>query len=106
MYLRNLDTEWGSFLSTLYPKTRIFNRLRRLGIDSKESISPAYEAWRAGTSNRVFLRTRQGWESIPGLLKDLQIRALWDFFTGNNLFQAEQVSHHLRKLFPSVGSIK
>jgi hypothetical protein len=30
-------------------RARIFKRLRSPGIDSKESIPPAYEAWRAGT---------------------------------------------------------
>jgi hypothetical protein len=43
--------------------------LRSPGIDSKESIPPAYVAWRAGTSNRVVVPARPGWESIPGLLK-------------------------------------
>jgi hypothetical protein len=41
-----------------------------------------------------------------GFFEGLKITALWDFFTGNNLFQAEHVSDHLRKLFPGVGSIK
>jgi hypothetical protein len=47
---------------------------------AQESILPAYVAWWAGTSNRVVEsfpgRTGPlGWESIPGLLKGLQIRA-------------------------------
>jgi hypothetical protein len=37
---------------------RICKRLRSPGFDSKESIQPAYVAWRAGTSNRVIRPTR------------------------------------------------
>ncbi len=50
---------------------RIRKRLRSPGIDSKESILPAYVACRAGTRTLHMLA-----ESIPGLLKRLQIRAL------------------------------
>ncbi len=63
---------------------RIFKRLRRPGIDSKESIPPAYKARRAGTTDRVIVRSYQPArlhmlaESIPGLLKRLKIRALKD----------------------------
>jgi hypothetical protein len=64
-----------------------------------------YVAWRAGTSNRVF-PTRQAGNRFLCFLKGLKIRALWYFFTGNNLFQAEHVSEQLTKLFPGVGSIK
>ncbi len=42
--------------------------LRSPGIDSEKSIPPAYEAWRAGTPNRVVVPAL-GWESVPGLLK-------------------------------------
>ncbi len=45
---------------------RICKRLWSPGIDSEESIPPAYAAWRAGTTNRVAV---PGWESISGLLK-------------------------------------
>jgi hypothetical protein len=34
-------------------------RLRSPGIDSKESIPPAYVVWRTGTTNRVVVPTRQ-----------------------------------------------
>jgi hypothetical protein len=34
-------------------RAQICKRLRSPGIDSKELISPAYVAWRAGTSKRV-----------------------------------------------------
>jgi hypothetical protein len=43
----------------------------RLG-SPKESIPPAYVTWRAGATNRLNRLV----ESIPGLLKRLQIRAL------------------------------
>ena len=36
------------------PRARIFILLRSPGIDSKESIPPAYVAWRAGTTT-IFL---------------------------------------------------
>ncbi len=55
-------------------RTRICKRLWSRGIDSEESIPPAYVAWRAGTTNRVaaagryMYRPAAGWESIPGLL--------------------------------------
>jgi hypothetical protein len=50
-------------------RARICKRLRRPGIDSKESIPPAYVACRAGTSKRGCRTGRPGCESIPGLLK-------------------------------------
>jgi hypothetical protein len=50
-----------------------------------ESIPPAYLAWQAGKSNKVAIPVCQAtWvsgidslESIPGLLKRLQIQALY-----------------------------
>jgi hypothetical protein len=54
---------------------RYYLPLRSPGIDSKESTLPAYVsyvAWRAGTTNRLVVRA----ESVPGLLKGLQIWAL------------------------------
>jgi len=47
---------------------------------AQESIPPAYVAWRAGTITLFGLTARQAGgidslESIPGLLKRLQIRA-------------------------------
>jgi hypothetical protein len=50
---------------------RIFKRLRSLGIDSKESIPPAYIAWRADTTTFFVVLDRQkageinSLESIP-----------------------------------------
>jgi hypothetical protein len=48
---------------------RICKRLRNPGINSKESLPPAYVARPAGTTNRVILTYRQGTcrleESIP-----------------------------------------
>jgi len=54
---------------------RICKRLRRLGIDSEDSIPPAYVAWRAGTTNRVVLPASQAGNRFLGSLKGLQIRA-------------------------------
>ncbi len=62
-------------------RARICKRLRSPGIDSKESIPPAYVVWRAGMT--ILQRLA---ESIPGLLKRLQIRALlatWHCFKFN-----------------------
>ncbi len=47
----------------------ICKRLRRPGINSEDSIPPAYVTWRAGTKNIVVVPARQAGESIPGLLK-------------------------------------
>ena len=55
---------------------RIWKRLRSPGIDSKESIPPAYVSLRAGTSNRVAIPSRQARNWFLGSLKGLQIRAL------------------------------
>jgi hypothetical protein len=53
----------GIGLSYRPARARICKCLWRPGIDSEESISPAYVAWRAGTTNRVdlsmFLYIRQ-----------------------------------------------
>jgi hypothetical protein len=45
-------------------------------MDSKESIPPAYVAWRDGTSNRVVVPARKVGNRFLGSLKGLQIRAL------------------------------
>jgi hypothetical protein len=83
-------------------RARICNRLWSPGIDTKESMPLAYVAWRTGTTYRVVVPIRQAgnrflgslkglqiraqvpvdrrnlsWESIPGLLKSLKIRALF-----------------------------
>ncbi len=55
-------------------RARICTFLRRSGIDSEDSIPPAYAAWRAGTSNRVVARARQDGNRFLGSLKGLQIR--------------------------------
>ncbi len=47
----------------------------RPGIDSEDSISPAYVAWRAGKTNRVVLPARQAGSRFLGALTGLQIRA-------------------------------
>jgi hypothetical protein len=55
---------------------RICKRLRSPGIDSNESIPPAFITWRDGTSNRVVVLARKAWNRFLGSLKGLQIRAL------------------------------
>ncbi len=47
-------------------RARTFKSLRSPGIDSKESISPAYVAWRAGTSNEVFVPAYQAGNQFLG----------------------------------------
>jgi hypothetical protein len=44
-------------------------------MDSEESNSPAYVAWRAGTTNRVVVLTRQAGNRFLDSLKGLQIWA-------------------------------
>jgi hypothetical protein len=56
-------------------RAHIFKRLRSPGIDSEESFPPAYVAWRAGTTNRVFVGARQARNRFLGSLKGLQIGA-------------------------------
>jgi hypothetical protein len=63
-------------------RSRIFKRLRSPGIDSNESIPPAYITWRDGTSNRVVVPARQAWNRFLGSLKGLQIKA-WNRFLGS-----------------------
>jgi hypothetical protein len=55
-------------------RARTCKRIWSPGIDSEESIPPGYEAWWAGTTNRVVdCRTGPlGRESIPVLLKRLK----------------------------------
>jgi hypothetical protein len=47
----------------------ICKRLRSPGIDSKESIPPAYVAWRAGTSNEVVVPALQAGNRFLGSKK-------------------------------------
>ncbi len=60
----------------LFSWARICKRLRSPGINSEESIPPAYVAWRPGTTNRVIvLPARQAGNRFLGSLKGLRIRA-------------------------------
>ncbi len=54
-------------------RARICKRLRRPGIDSEDSIPPAYVAWRAGMTNRVVVPARQAGNRFMGSFKGLQI---------------------------------
>jgi hypothetical protein len=66
-------------------RVRICKRLRSPGIDSSESIPPAYVACRAGTTNRVVVPARQAGNRFLGSLKGVQIRALNCFQKGELL---------------------
>ncbi len=57
-------------------RARICKRLWSPGINSEESISPAYVAWRASTTSRVSYRPARLENRYLVSLKDLQIRAL------------------------------
>jgi hypothetical protein len=57
-------------------RARICKSLWGPGIDSDDSIPPAYVAWRVGTTNRVVVPARQAGNRFLGSLKGLQIRAL------------------------------
>jgi hypothetical protein len=56
-------------------EARICKRFRSPGIDSEESIPPAYVVRRAETTNRVVVPARQAENRFLGSLKCLQIRA-------------------------------
>jgi hypothetical protein len=58
-------------------RARICKRLRSPGIDSKESIPPAYVARRAGTSNRFVVLACKAGNRFLGSLIGLQIRVLY-----------------------------
>jgi hypothetical protein len=61
-------------------RARICKRLWSPGIDSEESISPAYVACRAGSTNRVVVPARQAENRFLGSMKGLQIPAQsWNF---------------------------
>ncbi len=66
----------GRRVHALICRARICKRLRKLGIDSEDSIPPAHVAWRAGTTNRVVVPARQAGNRFLVSLKGLQIRAL------------------------------
>jgi hypothetical protein len=58
------------------PRARISKLLWSPGIDSNESIPPAYVAWRAGTTNKVVAPVRKAGNRFMDSLKGLQMRAL------------------------------
>ena len=70
----------GQHIPGVYPHfnhwARICKRLWSPGIDSEESIPPAYVALRAGTTNRVAVSAPHGGNPFLGSLKGLQVRAL------------------------------
>ncbi len=58
---------------------RICKRFRSPEINSEESFPPAYVAWRDGKSNRVVIPAHQAGNRYLGFLKGLKIRALFYF---------------------------
>ncbi len=80
----------NSALYFLHSWARICKCLRSPGIDSKESIPPAYVAWRAGTSNRVVVPARPCWESIPGLLI---YQGVWELRPPESSWSSPQPPH-------------
>ncbi len=66
-------------------RARSCKRLRSLGIDSEESISPAYLAGWAGTT-RAVVPARQARNRFLDSLKGLQIRTLETRFSFFSLF--------------------
>jgi hypothetical protein len=71
-------------------RARICKRLWSPGIDSEESISPAYVACRAGATNRAVVPARQVWNRFLGSLKGLQIRAQYRISPFLSLWTARQ----------------
>jgi hypothetical protein len=85
----------------LHNWARICKRFRNPGIDSKESIPPAYVTWRASTTNRVLVHRMA--ESIPELLKHLQIRALGPLSLTNLSKKHEFIFPYLVRIWPVSG---
>ncbi len=88
-------------------RVRICKRLWKPGICSKESIPPAYVAWRAGTITQFVEPPRQATgidclESIPGLLKCLQIQAKLapEYFQATTTFAIVFVGEKRRLIVP------
>ncbi len=67
-------------------RDRIGKRLRGPGIDSIESIPPAYVAWRDGTLHWADVTAPQAGNRFLDYLKGLQIRA--QSYISSNLFLA------------------
>ncbi len=70
-------------------RARICKRLWSPGIESAESISPAYVAWRAGTPNRVVVPARQAGNRFHGLLKRSTNTGPGSFFYAETLSAAD-----------------
>ncbi len=73
--LWGLGTEEEEGYRTGPPEPVFANVLWSPGIDSHESIAPAYVVWRAGTKNRVVVPARQAGNRFLVSLKGLQIPA-------------------------------
>jgi hypothetical protein len=72
MAVRSLTYIKNTFVRS-YPekrtRARICKRLRRPGIDSEDSIPPAYVAWRAVTTNSFVVQARQAVNRFLGSFK-------------------------------------
>ena len=80
-------------------RARICKRLTRPGIDSEDSIPPAYVAWRAGTTNRVVVQARQAVNRFLGSFKGLQIRAQGQDRTRSKIVSRRPYLKHLLTIF-------
>ncbi len=76
MGARNRLGIWLTYRPARLARAHICRRLWSPGIDSEESISPTYVAWRAGTKNRVVVPSRQAGNRFLVSLKGLQIYGL------------------------------
>ncbi len=83
-------------------RARICKRLWSPGIDSEESILPAHVAWRASSTNRVFVRARQAGNRYLGSLKGLQIRAQRSCAEVNSLHQRKCWTNSVVVLYESL----
>jgi hypothetical protein len=73
----NLRRYWSFSSKITMWLARICKCLWSPGIESEESISLTYVAWRAGTKNSVVVPARQAGNRFLVSLKALQIRALF-----------------------------
>jgi hypothetical protein len=81
----------GIGLSYRSARARICKSLRRPGIDSEDSIPPAYVALRAGTTNRVVVPARHAGNRFLGSLKGIQIRAQATFLGWRHRFLVPEI---------------
>ncbi len=84
-------------------RARICKRLWSPGIDSEESIPPAYVAWPSGTTNRAIVLARKAGNRFMGSLKGLQIRAQISRWVLMHMFQTRSSYIQEQVVFPAIG---